>query len=94
MGRQTRIAITILKMQKTVVGLRLIKQLILKAVWYWQVDGHIDQWYRREKPERDSDAYTIYNWFFQKGKKQFMQGRRVYLPNGAKGIKKKVVALT
>ena len=69
---ETRIAITILKKQKMVVGLRLIKQLILKAVWYWQVDRHIDQWYRREKPERDSDTYTTYNWFFQKGKKQFM----------------------
>lgn len=35
------------------------KPIVLKTVWYWYMDRHIDQWYSIEIPERNSHLQSL-----------------------------------
>ena len=77
-----------MKNKNKVGGLKLsdfktyYKVTVIKRVWYWHKDRHIDQWNRIESPEINPHIYG--QMFFYKSAKTINGERTVFLANGVK----------
>ena len=73
MGPQ--VAKTILKKKNKAGGLRLpefktyYKGLVIKIMWYWHKDVHVDKWNRVERPEINPHIYGQMTTHMVKGAK-------------------------
>ena len=61
------------------------KAIIIKTVWYWHKNRHIDQWNRIENPEMDPQ--TLWSTNLDKAGKNIQRKKKVSSTNGAGKIR-------